>query len=486
MSLCGRYARTSFVHALQVALFGAVLAHGQSFHVIYNFGKENGDPALPSGNVVQGRDGAVYTTSYSGGLHNSGTVFKITLSGKMGVLHHFCSQANCADGSGPVGGLTLRPDGHFLGTTETGGKFGYGTIFDITQTGELHMLYDFTASGDGSYPAAPPVMGPDGAYYGTAWEGGGPSGCGALYKIRNSGAASGGFQKLHAFDYSDGCNPTAALTVGPDGNFYGTTNSGGSAGYGTVFEMTPVGRVIVLHEFQGVGDGYNPNGALVVGTDGNFYGTTRGMGTPYGGTVFRISPIDHQFSVLHDFEIPQDGAWLVGGLVQGSDGNFYGAAEQGGNTNCAEGNGCGTLFQITPTGSYAVLHDFDNTGGYWADTTPFQHTTGRFYGDTYWGGMATGPCATSGCGVFYTLDLGLPPFVSVAPNRATPGSSVQVLGQDFTPSTTVTFNGTPANITVVSATYLKAVVPPGATSGFVTVTTQSGVLTSNQQFLVSR
>jgi uncharacterized repeat protein (TIGR03803 family) len=485
MLLCRRYARASFVHVLQVMLLGTVLAQGQTFNVVYDFGKRNGDPTLPSGNVAQGRDGALYTTSYSGGLHNSGAVFKITPSQKMRVLYDFCSKANCADGSGPVGGLILRPDGHFLGTTETGGKYGYGTIFDITSVGEIHILYNFRGGLDGSYPAAPPALGRDGAFYGTTWEGGGPAGCGAIYKIRNSGVGHGGFEKLHDFNNVDGCNSTAALTLGPNGNFYGTTNYGGSGGYGVVFEMSPAGKLTLLHEFQGVGDGYSPDGALIVGNDGDLYGTTRGMGTPFGGTVFRISPKDHQFTLLHDFAIPEDGAWLIGGVAQGSDGNFYGAAEQGGDMNCANGYGCGTLFQITPTGSYSVLHDFNNVGGYWASTAPFQHTNGRFYGDTYWGGAATGLCASSGCGVFYSLDVGMPPFVSVVPNQAARGSTVQILGQDFTPSTTVSFNGVPAEATVVSGTYLRAIVPDGARSGVVTVTTSGGILTSKRHFVVA-
>jgi len=486
MSSCRRYARASFVQVLQIALVGVVLAQAQSFKVLYKFGTESGDPALPSGNIVQGRDGALYTTSYSGGLQNSGTVFKITQSGKMRVLHHFCSLQNCADGSGPVGGLMLRPDGHFLGTTQTGGRYGSGTIFDITQTGEIHVLYDFSGGTDGAYPTAPPVLGPDGAFYGTTWEGGGVSSCGSIYKIRNSGAVYGGFQKLHEFDYWDGCNSTSSLTLGADGNFYGTTNSGGSAGYGVAFEFTPSGKITLLHEFQGVGDGYNPDGALVQGKDGNFYGTTRGVGTPYGGTVFRIRSDDDQLEVLHDLGAPADGAWLIGTVMQGSDGSFYGAAEQGGDMNCADGQGCGTLFQVTSDGRYTVLHNFDNTSGDWADTTPFQHTSGRLYGDTYWGGDTEGLCDNSGCGVFYSMDLALPSFVSVVPARAVPGGKVQILGQGFTPSTMVSFNGIPAVTTIVTGSYLWAVVPDGATSGLVTVTTSAGALTSNTQFVVAR
>ena len=476
--------RKKYGFELVIAVLLAVPLYGQGFSVMYKFGRQTNDPTLPNGNVVQGRDGALYATSYSGGAQDAGTVFKITPWGAMRVLYSFCSQTNCLDGANPTGGLMLRPDGHFLGTAETGGRYGYGTIFDITQTGDLHVLYNFSGGRDGAYPAAPPVLGPDGSYYGTTWEGGAASGCGAIYKIRNSGLVYGGFKLVHDFMNGDGCNPTAALALGADGSLYGTTNYGGSAGYGVIFEVTLSGVLTVLHEFQGVGDGFNPDGALIQGTDGNFYGTTRGIGAPYGGTVFRISP-GGQFGVLHDFSNATDGAWLIGSIVEGSDGNFYGAAEQGGMLNCSAGNGCGTVFRLTPTGSFTVLYDFNNSDGYWADTTPVQHTNGRLYGDTYWGGLEIGSCVISGCGVVYSLDLGLRPFVALVPYRSAAGSSVEILGQGFTPASTVTFNGMPATATVVTGNYLRAIVPDGAESGFVAVTTSDGTLTSNQPFEIA-
>jgi uncharacterized repeat protein (TIGR03803 family) len=460
-------------------------ANSQTYSVLYNFGTHANDPINPSGNLAQGRDGAMYGTSYDGGVYGQGTVFKVSTAGKVNVLHSFCAQANCVDGSSPDGGLTLRPDGHFIGTTLTGGSYGYGTIFDVTQTGELHVLYNFTGVTDGAYPSAPPILGPDGSYYGTTAQGGDASGCGSIYRIRNSGATVGGFQLLYDFDNTHGCEPGAPLVLGADGDFYGPAIYGGNAGYGVIFKITTKGKLRVLHNFQGDGDGFDPGGPLIQGTDGNFYGTTRGVGTPHGGGVFQMTP-NGTLTSLHHLNGTTDGDYVMAGVVQATDGNFYGAAEEGGindNYNC--GSGCGTLFRASTTDSFSVLYSFDFNSGYFPESIPFQHTNGTLYGDTYWGGITGGICAPFGCGVFYSLDGNLPPFVSLVPYQAKAGSTIHFLGQGFTASSIVSFNGIPAPATVVSGTYLRAVVPSSATTGVVTVTTSDGMLTSNQEFLIT-
>ena len=158
---------------------------------------------------------------------------------------------------------------------------------------------------------------------------------------------------------------------------------------------------------------------------------------------------------------------------------------KGGNVNFACTNGCGTLFQVTPAGSFSVLHTFDFTTGFFVAATPFQHTNGLLYGTTVEGGAGTAVPCSFGCGVFYSWDGGLTPFVSTVPFMGAAGHFVGILGQGFTPSTTVSFNGTPATAMVVSGTYLKTTVPAGATTGFITVTTSGGTLTSNRQFVVT-
>ena len=469
--------------ALLLVVFACQTLYAQTFTVLYDFGGKTGDPLLSESGLVQGGDGALYGTSGSGGAHNSGSLFKVIAPGTVRVLYDFCAQLNCADGNGPLG-LTLRPDGHFLGATIVGGASDRGTIFDITQAGNLTQLYNFTGGADGAYPWSI-TLGPDGDFYGIAFNGGNRSSCGTAFSLvpTPTGAL---FYLLHKFAQAiQGCGPDS-LALGRDGNFYGTTFMGGSSGFGTVFKMTRKGTVTVLHTFDGVNDGYYGH-SLILGNDGNFYGTTLGIGPPYAGTIFKITP-NGTFTVLHTMATDgSEGTWLYSGLVQGSDGNFYGAAEQGGTNNAPCFSGCGTLYEITPAGAFTLLHDFDFTDGYWVDPIPFQHTNGLIYGGTTEGGLYGGGfCGTVNCGILYSLDNSLPPFVLPVPYAERVGIPVEILGQGFTSATTVNFNGTPAAaVKVSSPTRVLATVPSGATTGYVTVTTSSGTLTSKQPFIVA-
>ncbi len=467
-----------------VVMSAAIPAYAQ-FSVLYNFGSHSGDPEFPGyGPLAQGGDGSLYGTT-GGGTHNSGTVFKITPAGNVSVLYNFCSLANCTDGSGPLVGLTLRPDGHFIGTTFEGGNNncfqGCGTIFDITSTGTLTTLYKFTGGQDAFGPTAAPILGPDGSFYGTTQNGGSKANCGTLYRITGNV-----FTTLHTFDVNHGCHPTP-LVLGTDGNLYGATINGAGTFFQVKLRTGMAALVTVLYNFDGY-HGFSPSyySAPVQGSDGNFYGTTIDSISSGSWVIYKITPTGTP-TVLYILNGSTDGNGYMTGLTQASDGNFYGAAAEGGNSsNCPDANppGCGTLFQVTPAGSFSVLHNFEGTTGSDVVTTPFQHTNGRLYGGALLGGTGTGCGGTVGCGVFYSWDAGLPAFVSMVPFMGQVGHFVEILGQGFTPSTTVSFNGTPATATVVSGTYLKTTVPAGATTGFITVTTSSGTLTSNRQFVV--
>jgi uncharacterized repeat protein (TIGR03803 family) len=174
-----------------------------------------------------------------------------------------------------------------------------------------------------------------------------------------------------------------------------------------------------------------------------------------------------------------DGESPYAGLVQGTDGNFYGVNSGGGS------HGVGTIFKISPAGTYSVLYNFDGITGSTPDMTPFQHTNGVMYGDTRSGGTGNVSCSPGTCGVFYSLNGSLPPFVSLLPYAGKVGKTIEILGQGFTSTTAVSFNGTAATPTVRSGTYLTAAVPNGATSGFVRVTTSRGTLNSNKRFRVT-
>jgi uncharacterized repeat protein (TIGR03803 family) len=297
------------------------------------------------GELVQGTDGDFYGTVLEGGTFNYGTVFKITASGALTTLHNF----DFTDGRGPRG-LVQASDGNFYGTTEQGGTSGGGTLFKITPSGTLSTLYNFCSQSgcaDGKIPVGPLVQGTDGDLYGTTGVGGtGPCSCGTVFKITPSGALT----TLHSFDLTDGDNPGAGLIQATDGNFYGTTYSGGtnnsncnSGSCGTVFKMTPAGTLTTLHSFDYT-DGANPQAALIQASDGNFYGTTFGGGTG-GGTVFKITPTG-TLTTLHRLA-NTDGAG-PNKLVRATNGTFYGTTLRGGKIvyhYC--GGSCGTIFSLS-------------------------------------------------------------------------------------------------------------------------------------------
>jgi uncharacterized repeat protein (TIGR03803 family) len=284
------------------------------------------------------------------------------------------------------------------------------------------------------------------------------------------------------FDYDDGAGPYAGLVQATDGNFYGVTENGGFAGCpysevgcGTVFKMTAAGTLTTLYKFDGEGQ---PDSPLIQATDGNLYGTT------FDGAIFRVTLAGdlttlYTFSRLGQFETDP------GGVIQATDGNLYGPTFYGGNEiTCYPPVGCGTLYQLTLGGVLTNLHNFDFTNGGGPQIEMLQSTTGIFYGATYFGGKNTDPCQGDGCGTVYSLNTGLGPFVTFVCASGGVGHTSQILGQGFAGTTSVTLNGTPAIFTVVSETFINATVPTGATTGYVTVTTPTGTLTSNVPFHV--
>jgi uncharacterized repeat protein (TIGR03803 family) len=484
---------------LFAAVFTMVLAasastlNAQTYTVLYNFGLVSCDPLFPvnDGIIAQGRDGDLYTTTPSGGCDSNGAAFKMSPSGKPTVLHSF--NYGAGDGIGPQSGLTLATNGTFWGTTEGEDFFDGNVIFYITPTGTL-TAFNVLGGANGGEPIAPQVQGMDGAFYGMTTAGGnlsvctyGDGGCGVIYRITPAGK----FAVIHTFDQANGANPDDPLLLGTDGNFYGTTFYGGTIngkynGNGVAFKVTPQGKYTPIYVFCAQAnclDGGQPAAGLVQGSDGNFYGTTLVGGTHlysnfYGGTIFKLTPAG-QFTILYNFcSQPSctDGGNAIGGLVQATDGNFYGTAQVGG------ANGNGVIFQITPEGQYTVLHSFDFNDGDAPEAPLIQGTNGTLYGETTYGG--SGPCVNTRCGVFFSLEMGLPSYASPVTWYGDVSSTIEILGQDFTGTTAVSFNGTAAEFQVVNNTYLTATVPAGATLGPITVTTPSGKLTSKTAFRI--
>jgi uncharacterized repeat protein (TIGR03803 family) len=238
----------------------------------------------------------------------------------------------------------------------------------------FETLHPF-ADSDGNNPYAPLVQGNDGGFYGTTYRGG-TRGVGSIFRI----GADGTFLSLYSFTNQNnvvGFNPRAGLVQGTDGNFYSTASDGGTNLAGTVFRSTPYGTVTLLVTFNGV-NGDAPYGGLVQGSDGNFYGTTEAGGTD--GTIFQITP-NGVLSTLYAFK-GTDGALPAAGLLEASDSNFYGTTLLGG-TN----GGNGTIFRITPDGTFTSLFSFSGTNGSAPWDSLIEGNDGNFYGTTYGGGI---------------------------------------------------------------------------------------------------
>jgi len=224
------------------------------------------------------------------------------------------------------------------------------------------------------------VQGYDGSLYGTTVYGGdltcgAPYGCGTIFRFTPAGSLT----KLHNFEATEGVQPWGSLTVSLDGSFYGTTLQGGD-GYGTIFKLIKADVLTTLHAFDS-SDGIDPYAGLTRGVDGNFYGTTYGGGASGLGTVFKITA-QGLLTTLYSFCVAPnctDGALPQGGLIQTTDGSFYGTTVIGG-ANCLQESGCGTIFRITPGGSFSSVHSFDGADGSWPTGAMVQTPTRNLYG----------------------------------------------------------------------------------------------------------
>jgi uncharacterized repeat protein (TIGR03803 family) len=465
--------KSSFVSAALLAatlVFGfagaSTSAQAQTYTVLYT---ASGPPGVqnPQGTISQGRDGNMYTVSNTGGTFY-GTAFKFSPSGALAVINDV--------GYFPSGGLTLGTDGNFYGQDGDGGVVGNcglaagGQVYKLTPAGAMTVLHNFTGGTDGCNPAAAPIEGANGIFYGTTPN----ANNGTVYSVTSGGL----FTTLHTFTGADGQGVYAPLVQGTDGNFYGDTVYGGTNGVGVIFKMTPAGTVTVLHNFAGAPDGAQAYNGLTQASDGNFYGVTFGGGTFYG-TVFKMTPTG-VLSVLHTFaDGPSDGAGPSSSLTQGTDGKLYGVTSAGGTT------GGGTIYSITTSGAYSVLYNFEDTNsttGYNPASPLHQSSNGKFYGDTSNGGEYS----TCNCGVIYSFDVGLSPFVSPETSSAKEGAKVGLLGQGFSSASVVKFGGVAATLIARGGTtFISATVPTGALTGSITVTTGATTLKSPQAFKIA-
>ena len=342
-------------------------------------------------NLILGADGNYYGTTLNGGRYGTGSIFKATPAGTLTSIYAFPSAYEM---TATHATLTSGIDGKLYGTAYSsyyGTSPSAGYIFELGFNGTMTVLYTFTGGSDGGTPQGALVQGPDGNFYGTT-TGGGSAGFGTFFKITPSGNLTTLCSFPFSYSAATGCQ--AELLVGADGNFYGTTYAAGSYGFGTVFQLTPTGGLTLVHTFTGNADDGYCLGGLVQLADGNLYGTTSGVGSHYG-TVFKVSP-SGTFQTIHTFNNSTDGGNPHAGLLSIGDGNLYGVTEGGG-----PGLG-GTVYSITPSGQFTVLNSIVAPAGVGQHTPLIQGADGNLYGSTYYGG------AGAVAGSLYRLELSAP------------------------------------------------------------------------------
>ncbi len=333
---------------------GLAQARTPHFSVLYTFTGGN-DGAYPLGAPARAPSGDLYGTAQAGGaatgLDGAGTVFKLSATGQITVLHAFTGGA---DGGIPYGGVVLDRAGNAFGTTEAdsapnGHGMAAGTVFKIDAAGNETVLHTFDPTVRKS-PIGPDdvlVRGRGGSYYDTTFASNG--GQGALFRISPAGA----LKVLHQFSTPAlGTVPYATVTFDSAGNLYGTTDTGGAANLGVVYKLDTLGAYTVLHSFGGGADGAHPSSKMLIDSAGNLYGTTDGgdVATDYG-TIFKLAP-DGTETVLYNFQGGADGAGSIGPLLAGPGGIFYGTTSAGG------ASGDGTLFKLDAAGTKTILHNF--------------------------------------------------------------------------------------------------------------------------------
>ena len=290
--------------------------------VLHNF-DPNAEGSFVSSALAQGTDGNFYGTLVNSGPNNGGSVFKITPAGSITILHAFSG----SDGNSPFGGVVQASNGIFYGTTDGGGANSFGTIYSVTSAGAFNMLYQFTGP-DGSAPIATLVQGSDGKLYGTA-SGGGANSSGAFFTYTIGGT----LKTIYSASSGTDATPDGPLVENSDGNFYGTSDFGGANEDGAIFRLTPSGTLTVLYSFTDATDGANPYANLTLGSDGNFYGTANQGGTGQNGTLYKVTSAG-ALTPLYSFPAPTSAItfpWAP--FIQGNNGVFYSVTGNGGSSS---------------------------------------------------------------------------------------------------------------------------------------------------------
>jgi len=385
-------------------------ASAQDFTVLQNFNITNGEEPLTP--PILASDGNLYGATAHGGANANGLIYKLTPQNELTTLYAFCSQTNCTDGSDPAFGPMQGADGNLYGSTYYGGANSLGVVYKLTLSGKLTVLHSFCFCEDGWYSNGLLADG-KGGFYGSTLEGGSHQ-FGTIFHLTGHGTLTTlynfcGSQPSCINAYTNN-SEFQALVLGVDGNVYGITSTGGqkydlcsASGCGTVFKITQQGEFSIVYSFCSLtncADGGQPTW-LIQSADGNFYGATGVGGSQAhgGGTVFQLTT-SGVLKTLHSFSAAQDGTsgYAPFGLIQAANGTLYGTTTFGGNEDQTCKNlGCGTVFSVTTSGAFESLHSFDASDGY-APEGLVQSSDTTLIGTTSFGGAHNG-------GVIFSLNL---------------------------------------------------------------------------------
>ncbi len=368
---------------------------GRSYEKLHDFDDVTGK--YPLGSLAEGSDGTLYVTATQGGTYGKGLLVSINPDGTgFTAIHQFDS----ANGEHPRDLLWVS-GGTLYGTVQHGAVFGRGAVYKLQADGNgFQLLHSFDGT-DGYQPFQGLIQGADGALYGVTPYGGAYQepwpGRGVVFKVNTDGS---GFTKLHDFGPDGSYGPYGPLLRGSDGVFYGTTAMSGPYGisgllFGSIFRINGDGSgYTTIHDFDGT-SGAHARSGLIEGTDGALYGVTQQGGKYYRlpgvgdsgfvgyGVIFRVNRDGSGFAVLHDFDATGGERPIANGLVQGLDGELYGTTPWGGAYDW------GVIYRLNADGTgFTVLHDFDRTNGGRPQGAFLQGRDGALYGTTSQGGPA--------------------------------------------------------------------------------------------------
>jgi uncharacterized repeat protein (TIGR03803 family) len=333
--------------------------------VLHSFAGTAKDGAVPYAPVIRDSAGNLYGTTYYGGARSTGILFRLTSRGVENLYSFPASNGNSA------ASLVADGKGSFYGTT----TYNFGTVFKVTATGQVTILHSFQGPG-GLGPSAGVVIDSKGNLYGTTRYGGKGCfglGCGVVFELSPPAVGKKKWTEKVIYTFmgkSDGAGPSAGLVFDTAGNLYGTTTYGGDvaacpgnygdAGCGVVFKLTPSGSTWqenVLYTFtNGLDGGFPQYGSLVQDSQGNLYGTTYAGGASGLGAVFRVTPTGQETPLYSFTGQNSDGLFPLGGVILDAQGNIYGTTNQG-------GSGFGIVYSISPSGAETILHTFAGTSG---------------------------------------------------------------------------------------------------------------------------